>query len=226
MHRTRRFRHGDLELALHDLVSATGATAAPLLLLHELGGSSAAWNDVGTVGLWPGPVFALDFAGHGASGWRAGGAYTPELFAADADLALSEIGTPCCLAGAGLGAYVALLLAGARPDRVRAAFLLPGSGLDGGGAVPDSTRITISATDLDAWEKTRTASSFDPMVTACQGDLRPVDYAASFATAARRLLLAGDGGGPPWWEAVRDAPQAEAASAVLSRALSELARFA
>jgi pimeloyl-ACP methyl ester carboxylesterase len=191
----RRFSHGELTLALHELRGGNGAS---LLLLHQLGGSSADWGAPPEG--WPGPVLALDFAGHGASERRAGGAYVPELLAADADAALELLG-PCRVAGAGIGAYVALLLAGARPERVPAALLLPGRGLDGGGPLPDPRcgRTFIAApTDADGGP--------DPMIWSCDADVRPPDYALAFAGAARGLLLAEDGGPrPPWWEAIRAA---------------------
>jgi pimeloyl-ACP methyl ester carboxylesterase len=190
----RRFSHGELTLALHEL---RGGNGTALLLLHQLGGSSADWGAPPEG--WPGPVFALDFAGHGASERRAGGAYVPELLAADTDAALELLG-PCRLAGAGIGAYVALLLAGARPERVPAALLLPGRGLDGGGPLPDPLRgrTFIASPGADG--------GADPMVWSCDADARPPDYALAFASTARRLLLAEDGGArPPWWEAIRAA---------------------
>ena len=47
--------------------------------------------------------------------------------------------------GRGLGAYVALLLAGARPTRVRGAVLADGPGLAGGGPAPGSPAVTEAA---------------------------------------------------------------------------------
>ncbi len=191
----RRFSHGELTLALHELRAGSGT---PLLLLHQLGGSSAEWGAPPEG--WPGPIFALDFAGHGQSERRAGGAYVPELLAADADAALELVG-PCRIAGAGIGAYIALLLAGARPERVPAALLLPGRGLDGGGALPDPVRGRTFIATVDA----RPEGGTDPMVWTCDSDPRPPDYALAFASTARRLLLAEDGGlRPPWWEAIRE----------------------
>ena len=190
----RWIAHGDVSLALHVRRATAGE---PLLLLHALGGSSADWGVA--VDAWPGPVFALDFAGHGDSGWRSGGAYTPELFAADADAALAVVGV-AAVAGAGLGAYVALLLAGTRPALVSAALLLPGRGLDGGGPRPAGRVFAGVATD---------AIAHDPMVTTCEIDVRPPDYARAFGDAARALFLAEhDGVPPPWWAALRDVANA------------------
>jgi pimeloyl-ACP methyl ester carboxylesterase len=207
---TRRIAHGDVPLVLHARRAGAGV---PLLLLHALGGSSADW-DV-ELDVWPGPVFALDFAGHGESAWRPGAAYTPELFAADADAALAAIGR-AAVAGAGLGAYVALLLAGTRPALVPAALLLPGRGLDGGGPHPAGRRFAGAGTE---------ATSHDPMVTSCEIDVRPPDYARAFGDAARGLFLAEDGGTrPPWWMVLRDVPNVRRIDGDRAAALVALAR--
>lgn len=216
-----RIVHARVSLALHELRSAEGP---PLLLLHPLRGSSAHWGDA--VGAWPGRVLALDFCGHGASGWLKGGGYLPELFAADADAALAEIG-PASLAGAGVGAYAALLLAGGRPEQVPAALLLPGAGLAGGGARPDFDAFAGGGSARVSDGDRGSAPGTDPLVRTAELDVRPTDYAESFAAAAKRLLLAEDGSPrPPWWEAVRASPHARRAPADLSRALAALARCA
>ena len=203
--------HGETALALHTLRPGSDG----LLLLHELGGASTDWS--GVFEAWPGAIHALDFAGHGRSGWRRGGTYTPELFAADADAALAELG-PCHVVGAGLGAYVAVLLAGARPALVPAALLLPGAGLDGGGAVPDPARRPPVTLDAEAER-----STFDPMVRFCGHDIRPPGYASEFARAARRLFLVEDGGErPPWWQAARDVPGARRVQATTAEAIARL----
>lgn len=195
----RRIPHGEIELALHELRGApSNAGSAPrLLLVHELGGSSRDWlaRDPAALEGWPGAVLGIDLAGHGASDRRPGGAYTPELCAADVDAALAVVG-PCHLAGRGLGAYVCLLVAAARRDLVPAALLLPGAGLAGGGAVPGAAPDG----DLAALQATGEA---DPLTRACAVDIRPVDYARAFAAAARSLVVArGVEPGPPWWDAV------------------------
>ena len=104
---TEILRNGDLPLALHTLSTGEGR---PLLLLHGLGEQSPtmrpAWTSV-----WPGPVLALDFTGHGASGVPVGGGYMPESLMSDVDLVLAARG-PCTIVGRGLGAWVGLLIAG------------------------------------------------------------------------------------------------------------------
>jgi pimeloyl-ACP methyl ester carboxylesterase len=219
---------GRYEIALHEL---RGARSGPTLLaLHALGGSARDFAPWATA--WPGRVLALDLAGHGDSDWPRGGSYTPELFAADADAALFEAGEACLL-GVGLGAYVALLVAGARPARVPGALLLPGRGLEGGGAEPQRDRLAERNADvlrmLDAASTAERAAidpnraAFDPMLLACERDPRPPDYARPYADAAARLLLAEDGAArPPWWEAARAAANAEPASSDPAAALRRL----
>jgi len=217
-----RLEHGRATLALHRLRDAEGP---PLLLLHGLRGSSADWKESGDPDAWPGSVYAIDFAGHGGSGWLRGGGYHPEIFAADADLALEEIGT-AYVVGAGVGAYAALLLAGARPDLVPAALLLPGRGLDGGGGHPD---FFAFARGFDAELRTLTSPpepppSHDPLVRHAETDVRPPEYASAFAERARRLILvARDGVAPRWWTAVVESPAAEAVHGAATRSWSELA---
>ena len=127
----RMIRNGRAAFALHPRKAGEGT---PLLLLHELFASAAAWS--AEVDAWPGPVFALDFAGHGASDRLRGGSYGFDRHLSDADLALREIGT-AALAGAGAGAWYGLIVAGTRPERVPGCLLLPGAGLAAGGDVWD-----------------------------------------------------------------------------------------
>jgi pimeloyl-ACP methyl ester carboxylesterase len=148
--------------------------APPLLLLHGLGEASPQavpeWADA-----WPGAVHALDFTGHGASTIPRGGGYTAELLLADADAALAHIGAATVL-GRGLGAYVALMLAGARPDAVRGAILCDGPGLAGGATLPTSQSfVTLPPR----------SSPPDPYALfELSRDLRPPDYATLFVRMA------------------------------------------
>jgi len=209
-----RITHGRITLELHELARRGGL---PLLLLHSLCGSSADWGEAPAT--WPGPVFALDFAGHGHSDWVVGGAYYPEMLAGDADAALAHIGN-AAVAGAGVGAYAALLLAGARSTAVPAALLLPGAGLAGGGPQPDHGR---EFPEFILVARRPGVADTDLMVRTLERDVRPVDYAEGFARAAERILLLEDGEPrPPWWEATRRSPVAESITADLPSALTRL----
>lgn len=166
--------HGHCQLALHHLRAATEPDAHPLLLLHGLGEHT---DDVpAAADGWTGDIWGLDFTGHGRSTLPAGGGYTAELLMGDADAALAHLG-PATVLGRGLGAYVALMLAGGRPEVVRGAVLTDGPGLVGGGirpstpALPTLQRTEWSTPDpLALWELSR--------------DVRPPDYAVEFVRLA------------------------------------------
>lgn len=171
-----RLVHAKVELALHPLRAAEAGR--PLLLLHGLGERSPAACPA-EVEAWPGPVFGLDFTGHGDSSVPVSGGYTAEVLMGDADTALRHLGEATVL-GRGLGAYVALLIAGARPERVRGAMLSDGLGLAGGGAQPSSP--TVVHVNPEA------AAPPDPFALAeLSRDLRPPDYATVFVRQALEL---------------------------------------
>ena len=220
-----KLQHGRVSIELNLLQGGTGEA---LLLLHAVGGYAADWGDAYRG--WPGPVFALDFAGHGRSDHVRGGGYYPEYFLADADLALERAGDRAAVAGAGVGAYVALLLAGARPDRVPAVLLLPGRGLVGGGTEPDVDGELGES--FEQWQAQIEADAShylpgsDPMVSSCEHDIRPLDYVAEFAAAARCLLFSEavekSGQVPKWWRTARESSRAESAPEELVEALLRL----
>jgi pimeloyl-ACP methyl ester carboxylesterase len=164
-------RHGLTELALHHLRPGSGR---PLLLLHGLGERSP--DEVPEhLAVWPGPVAALDFTGHGNSTVPAGGGYTAEALIADADAALADLG-PSTVVGRGLGAYIALLASGARADLVHGAVLMDGPGLVGGGIRPPSPHVA----PIEA-----TGHTPDPFAMAeLSRDVRPPDYAVEFVRMA------------------------------------------
>lgn len=163
--------HNRIQLALHLLRAGQGQ---PLLLLHGLGERTPADAPKWTAS-WVGPVFGLDFTGHGATTVPIGGGYSAETMMADTDIALAHLG-PSTIVGRGLGAYVALMIAGARPQLVRGAVLCDGPGLWGGATGPTSTSF----------------HSVDPPYTApdpnalidLSRDLRPPDYASLFVRLA------------------------------------------
>ena len=167
--------HNKVELALHEL--RADGDGRPLLLLHGLAERSPSSLPPELEG-WPGPVFALDFTGHGASTLPVGGGYSAEVLMADASTAVDRLGQVTVL-GRGLGAYVALLLAGARAPDVRGAILADGPGLTGGGPMPASTYIYTVAD---------TKGPPDPFALAeLAHDVRPPDYASSFVRQATHL---------------------------------------
>jgi pimeloyl-ACP methyl ester carboxylesterase len=195
--------HNRIRLALHTLRDATG-DGRPLLLLHGLGERTPdtvpAWAEA-----WPGSVHGLDFTGHGASSLPAGGGYTAEILLADADAALAHLlglsgASAITVVGRGLGAYVALMLAGARAAQVHGAVLCDGSGLIGGATQPTSQSLVTlqpASTTPDPYALHELAH-----------DLRPPDYATLFV----RLAVEGSGLDepitvaavvrPPWMAAV------------------------
>lgn len=200
-------RHNRVTLALHELAQNPGCR---LLLLHGLGERSPRDVPASVAEAWDGSVYALDFTGHGASTVPAGGGYTCEMLMADVDAALAHLG-PSTILGRGLGAYVGLLIAGARPELVQGAILTDGPGLAGGGS--GATSATIPAIDPSA------PSPPDPWaLVELARDPRPPDYATSFVRQAAHLsgldtpisvcALAR----PDWLEAVAQEPGVQESS--------------
>lgn len=211
-------RHNRIDLALHRLAGgapgggrdgedpggpAGGDRSQPLLLLHGLGERSPATAPA-HLASWPGDVWALDLTGHGASGRPVGGGYTCEILMADVDAALAHTG-PATVHGRGLGAYVALLIAGARPDLVRGAILDDGPGLAGGGAEPPSPFV-LTQPPADP-------GTPDPYaLLELSHDVRPADYAATYARQAATLsgldtaIVVCAASRPPWLAAVAGEP--------------------
>lgn len=174
-----RLHHNRVELALHHLRQA--GTGRPLLILHGLGEAAPRTVPPWAEAAWQGPIAALDFTGHGDSTIPRGGGYTAELLLGDADAALAALtgDSPdgkVTVVGRGLGAYVALQLAGARASAIHGAALLDGPGLAGGPTGPTSQSFFSLPSD---------GSAPDPYALVELGrDLRPPDYAASFVRLA------------------------------------------
>lgn len=199
---TVHLRHNRLRLALHPLRTGDG----PILLhLHGLAERSP---DVLPPHLadWPGEVWALDLGGHGGSSVALGGGYTCEALMGDVDAALAHLG-PVTIFGRGLGAYVGLLAAGGRAESVRGTILTDGPGLAGGGPVPPSPSVISVVPPPPA------GGTPDPWaVQELTRDIRPPDYAATFARQAAvrsglDIAIAVVGvNRPPWLEAVVNEP--------------------
>lgn len=170
--------HSKVQLALHELRSGRGR---PLLLLHGLGEQSSS-EPPAEASDWPGTIYALDFTGHGKSSIPLGGGYTAEMLMGDVDAAALHVEKegPVTIWGRGLGGYVGLLFAGARPGAVHGLIIDDGPGLAGGGSRPGSPRIAFA--DLDQ------PAPPDPFaVEELSLDVRPPDYAATFARQATML---------------------------------------
>jgi pimeloyl-ACP methyl ester carboxylesterase len=195
--RTTTLRHNRVDLALHTLRDGDeGDPARRLLLLHGLGERSP--REVPSHIDWPGSVYALDFTGHGDSTIPHGGGYTAEILMGDADAALAHLG-PCTILGRGLGAYVAMLIAGARAELVRGAVLCDGPGLFGGPSGPTSPLVA------EVPVLGPSSSTPDPFaLIELSRDIRPEDYSLTFARQAIETsdlespLAIAAMGRPPW----------------------------
>jgi pimeloyl-ACP methyl ester carboxylesterase len=191
-----RLKHGRIDLALHHLSAGSGGDL-PLLLLHALGGRTTQQVPFAVAQQWDGPVFGLDFTGHGLSSCPQGGGYSAELLMADTDTALRKIG-PAVIVGAGLGGYVGLLAAGAAAGRVKGVAVVGGSGLAGGGVRPGSESIAIPPHRFDGV----TPDPFALLELAT--DLRPPHYVASFVrqfvstSALEQPVAVCTAARPPW----------------------------
>lgn len=192
--------HGRITLALHRLRDGEGR---PLLHLHGLGlrTPDACPPELEA---WPGPIWGLDFTGHGRSTVPAGGGYTAEVLFGDVDAAVQHLGEATLL-GRGLGAYVALIAAAGRADAVQGAILTDGPGIAGGGPAPGTPHI--DHVDPEAPRPP------DPFVLAeLSRDLRPPDYATGFVRLALEVSDAATPiavcarARPEWLRAVADEP--------------------
>lgn len=196
---TVMLEHNKVSLALHKVRNGDGR---PLLLLHGLGEDSSRAAAVDAP--WRGPVWALDFTGHGRSTVPRGGGYSCEILMADVDIALQHIGEATVL-GRGLGAYVAFLIAGARPALVKGAVLTDGPGL-AGGPVHVSSAPEIVETD-------RPGTAPDPWaLIELSRDARPATYALTFVKLAMNGASIDEPIAvccrvtPPWLEAISAEP--------------------
>lgn len=171
-------QHNRISLALHTVREGTGR---PLLLLHGLGEDASRMAQVPLQ--WNGPIFALDFTGHGKSSIPNGGGYNAEVLMADVDIALRHIGEPVTILGRGLGGYVGFLIACGRASLVRGLVITDGPGLAGGAS------NTVSTTEIASVGK-RNGATPDPWaLIELSRDSRPASYVLSFL----RLAIANSG---------------------------------
>lgn len=195
-------RHHRVDLALHRLTDGADPTSRPLLLLHGLGERTPGQVPIGID--WPGPIFGLDFTGHGRSTVPVGGGYTSEILVGDVDAVLERLGQVTIL-GRGLGAYIALLISAARPAQVVGAVLADGPGLVGGGVHPGSPASLYPAPGSLAVP--------DPFaLLELARDVRPADYAQTFVrfvverSELERPIIVAAVVRPAWLAAVASEP--------------------
>ena len=195
-----RLTHMRLSLALHILREADGPA---LLMLHGLGEATPARPPAYT-DRWPGPVYGLDFTGHGSSDIPAGGGYTSEALIGDVDSALAHLGEATLL-GRGLGRTSPCWSPVPRPEHVRGAIMADGPGLAGGGPVPASLHIMSN--------RPMATETPDPFALAeLARELRPPELALAFVAEAASLpalqdrLIVSSVSLPPWLGAVATHP--------------------
>lgn len=201
--------HNRIRLALHRLREAQETTnVGALLHLHGLGECTPAEIPL-PLQSWPGEVWGLDFTGHGRSSVAHGGGYTAELLMGDVDAALSHLGT-ATIFGRGLGAYVALLIAGARPTLVQGVIMTDGPGIVGGGIGPGAPRVTLAPPSVGTPDFYALAE--------LSVDVRPPDYAMTYLHQAVQfspldtpITLCGSVR-PPWLAAIEHEPGVRAMS--------------
>lgn len=116
--------HGYLEhdsLILHYL--RFDGRGRPVIFLHGVTGSAWDWHHVGRgLGgrLTSGAPIALDFRGHGDSGWSSSQNYRSADHAADVCALIDHLGAgPVDLVGYSWGALVAVMVAAQKPETVR-----------------------------------------------------------------------------------------------------------
>ena len=196
-----KLQHNRVTLALHKVRDGNGR---PLLLLHGLGEDASRVSHIPLQ--WAGPIYALDFTGHGQSTVPHGGGYNAEILMADADIALRHIGEPVTILGRGLGGYIGFLIACGRASLVRGLLIIHGPGLAGGSS------NTVSTTELASVGKNSGRTPDPWALIELSRDARPPSYTTTFA----RLAVNGSGiqepiavackVSPPWVEAIRLEP--------------------
>ena len=126
-----------------------GESGPALLLVHALGGSGAHWRPQLAALGGARRVFAVDLRGHGRSDAPAGAAYDIASHAADLLATADALGLDrFALAGHSFGAWVALEVAAAHPQRVTALALVDPGG-DTSGEPPEAVDAALAAVRED-----------------------------------------------------------------------------
>jgi pimeloyl-ACP methyl ester carboxylesterase len=108
-----------------DRWTPAGTPRGIVLLLHGGGQTRHSWRAAGPALSADGwTTMAIDFRGHGDSGWAADGQYGLDAMVNDLNEVLHSLSEPPVLIGASLGGLTGLVLAGEQPDAVRALVLV------------------------------------------------------------------------------------------------------
>jgi len=103
---------------------AWGDDPSPSLVLVHGGAQNAHTWDTTLMALGL-PAVAIDLPGHGHSGWREDGAYTPRNLADDVAAAMRSLATtPAVVVGMSLGGLTSMELAAHHPELVRALVMI------------------------------------------------------------------------------------------------------
>lgn len=118
-HHTREVRG----LALHSLEWGH-ADAPPLVLVHGLSSSAAAWHRVAQAFAGSYRVIGLDQRGHGESSWAGSDSYDTDSYVADLEAFVDGIGLgEFVLVGHSMGGHHTLAYTARHPERVRCAVV-------------------------------------------------------------------------------------------------------
>ena len=102
-----------------------GPSRGVVLLLHGGGQTRHSWGEAGPTLAEDGwTAVAIDFRGHGDSDRAADGRYRVDAMAEDVLRVIDAIGQPPVIIGASLGGLTGLMIAGERPDALRALVLV------------------------------------------------------------------------------------------------------
>ncbi len=148
--------------------------APPLVLLHGSQDVSASWQFVVDALERDWQVVAPDWRGHGLSGRSGADTYWFPDYVADLDALLEHVtpDAPARLVGHSMGAQVAALYAGVRPDRVARLVNVDGFGPPGGRQRCACARRTLASTRRARASSPSSGASSRPTAPWCAAPTR------------------------------------------------------
>jgi pimeloyl-ACP methyl ester carboxylesterase len=169
--------------------------APPLVLLHGSQDVSASWQFVVDALERDWLVVAPDWRGHGLSGRSGADTYWFPDYVADLDALLEQVtpDAPARLVGHSMGAQVAALYAGVRPDRVARLVNVDGFGPPGGRHDPAPRRYAKWLAQLGDDTTQRPYESFDEFALRMRSENPRLDEARARFLAEQWGELAPDG---------------------------------